>query len=334
MRAEEAAAHSWREARLDRTAAAAKMSAVELPFVEAAPLMSIAFANGTEDIPGVALAFLCLDHANVLEASAALRDLWAHNLTPGLMEGYDPIVLSEETMLRVVANATINGDHCMPMAPGERQAAQRIEHEDMGLVVCQMDSATLDAVRVAARAAAAGSASAVEVAVMRDGLTRSAVSHLLAVRGGVLDGPAQEVARCSEAGAFKMKPDKPDKTHFAGLGQQQGCSTRRRSQSASPSTLTCERGPVALGQSTWGSLHPLTQVGGASRWRCGISLTKMGVRASARGRGVVGPPTQLQWSAIAPISHAMSASTRQCVGSSSMQPHSNSSAPMKRICST
>jgi hypothetical protein len=64
MRAEEAAAHSWREARLDRTAAAAKMSAVELPFVEAAPLMSIAFANGTEDIPGVALAFLCLDRAN------------------------------------------------------------------------------------------------------------------------------------------------------------------------------------------------------------------------------------------------------------------------------
>jgi hypothetical protein len=92
------------------------MSAVELPFVEAAPLMSIAFANGTEDIPGVALAFLCLDRANVLEASAALRDLWAHNLTPGLMEGYDPIVLSEETMLRVVANATINGDHCMPHA--------------------------------------------------------------------------------------------------------------------------------------------------------------------------------------------------------------------------
>ena len=222
MRAEEAAAHSWREACLDRTAAAAKMSAVELPFVEAAPLMSIAFANGTEDIPGVALAFLCLDRANVLEASAALRDLWAHNLTPGLMEGYDPIVLSEEVLLRVVANATINGDHCMPMAPGERQAAQRIEHEDMGLVVCQMDSATLDAVRVAARAAAAGSASAVEVAVMRDGLTRSAVSHLLAVRGGVLDGPAQEVARCSEAGAFKMKPDKVADHSFCRAGAAAG----------------------------------------------------------------------------------------------------------------
>ena len=222
LRAEEAAAHSWRLACLDRTARAAKVSAVELPFVEDAPLMSIAFADSTDYVPGVALAFLCLDRANVLEASAALRGLWAQKLTPGLVQDYDPISLSEETMLRIVAHATISGDCCMPTAPGERRAAQRIEHEDMALMVCQMDSATLDTVRVAARAAAAGNASAAEVAIMRDGLARSAVSHVLTVRGGVLDGPAQEVARCSEAGAFGMTPGTVAQQSFCRAGAAAG----------------------------------------------------------------------------------------------------------------
>ena len=117
-----------------------------------------------------------------------------------------PFSLSEETVLRVVASATIHGDHCATTAIGERQAARWMEREGLAVAVCQMDSATLASVREAARRAAMGAGTAHEVALMRASLRTSAVSHILAPCGGRLDRSAEEVARSSEAAAFQLDP--------------------------------------------------------------------------------------------------------------------------------
>lgn len=206
-RAEAAALHAWEQAALDRTARAATASAVELPFVEPAPCMPVRLADGSvEHVVGVPLGFVCVDRKHVLDASAALRELWGHELTPEVVKGYAPLSLSEETVLRVVASATIHGDHCAPTAIGERQAAQWMERDGLAVAVCQMDSATLASVRAAARRAAVGAGTAHEVALMRASLRTSAVSHILAPCGGWLDRPAEEVARSSEAAAFQLDP--------------------------------------------------------------------------------------------------------------------------------
>jgi hypothetical protein len=76
-RAEAAAQRAWAEAELNSVAAAAVRCAVELPFVEQAPCMQHAFADGVAEVRGTPLAFLCLDRAHVLEASAKLRRLCA-----------------------------------------------------------------------------------------------------------------------------------------------------------------------------------------------------------------------------------------------------------------
>ena len=109
-------------------------------------------------------------------------------------------------MLRVVASATIHGDHCATTAIGERQAAQWMEREGLAVAVCQMDSATLASVRAAARRAAKGAGTAHDVALLRASLRTCAVSHILAPCGGRLDRPAEEVARASEAAAFQIDP--------------------------------------------------------------------------------------------------------------------------------
>ena len=197
-RAEAAALHAWEQAALDRTARAATASAVELPFVEPAPCMPVRLADGSvEHVMGVPLGFVCVDRKHVLDASAALRELWGHELTPEVVKGYTPLSLNEETVLRVVASATIRGDHCAPIAIGERQAAQWMERDGLAVAVCQMDSVTLDSVRAAARRAAAGTGTAHEVALIRASLRTSAVSHILAPCGGRLDRLAEEVARSS-----------------------------------------------------------------------------------------------------------------------------------------
>ena len=65
-------------------------------------------------------------------------------------KGYDPVNLSEQTVLRVVANATIHGGRCHAKAMGEGKAAARIEREQLALVVVQMDTDVLDTARTAA----------------------------------------------------------------------------------------------------------------------------------------------------------------------------------------
>ena len=222
LRAEAAAMHSWHQAALDRAAQVAKHSAVELPFVEPAPSIPVDFTNGLGHVQGVPLTFICIDRAHVLKASAALRALWAHDLTPEVVKGYNPIELSEETVLRIVASATIRGDCCAATATGEQQATLWIERENMATAVCQMDSATLETVRAAAQRAAAGTGTAHEVALMRASLRSSAVSHVLAPCGGCLDRQAEGVARRSEAEAFKLDPGDVANQSFCRSGAAAG----------------------------------------------------------------------------------------------------------------
>ena len=71
-----AVSQTWLAAELDSTAAATVKCAVELPFIESAPCMYHTFDGGVKkEVHGVPLAFLCLDRAFVLDASAKLRRL-------------------------------------------------------------------------------------------------------------------------------------------------------------------------------------------------------------------------------------------------------------------
>ena len=214
QRATVAAQHSWHDAALNSTARAAKATAVELPFVEAAPLIPVDFATGMGQVTGVHLAFICIDRAHVLNGSAALRALWAHELSPEVLKGYDPIDLSEETMLRIVARATIYGDRRMPTATGEKEAALWMAKEDAAVAVFQMDSATLETVRAASCTA--------DVDAIRASLCSSAVSHVLAPQGGALDRLAEDVARSSEAGAFMRGPHELAQQSFCRPGAAAG----------------------------------------------------------------------------------------------------------------
>ena len=228
---------------------------MELPFVEAAPIIQVDFATGPGNVKGVHLPFVCVDRAHVLSGSAALRALWAHELSPKVLEGYDPINLSEETMLRIVARAKMYDDRRMAAAKGEEQAALWMAKENAAVAVFQMDSATLEAARAASRTA--------DVDTIRACLRKSSVSHVLAPQGGSLDRSAEEVARSSEAGAFMRDPrEMAQHSHSAGLGQRQGCLMVHRRQSALPSMRMCARGRLVSGRTTSPSLHPRTQTRG------------------------------------------------------------------------
>ena len=224
QRAPAAALQSWHDAKLDLTAQAAKAAAVELPFVEAAPTIPVDFATGMGHIEGVHLAIICVDRAHVLAGSAALRALWAHELSPNVIKNYEPIDLSEETMLRIVANATIYGNRRMATATGEEQAALWMSEKDAAVAVFQMDSSTLDTVRAASCTA--------DVDAMRACLRRSAVSHVLAPQGATLDRSAETVARSSEAAAFMRDPSEMAQQSFcrpgAAAGMFDGASAAKR----------------------------------------------------------------------------------------------------------
>ena len=208
-----AAQRAWHSARLNSTAQAARAVALELPFVEAPPDLDVEFANGVSSIQGVHMAFVCVDREHVLSGSAALRALWAHELSAQVIDNYDPIRLSEETLLRIVAHATMHGNRTTS-AKGEQQAAAWIANEDAAIAVVQMDSATLARVRAASRDN--------DVEALRACLRKSAVSHVLAPRGGLLSRPAEEVARSSEAAAFAREPHEMAQQSFCRAGAAAG----------------------------------------------------------------------------------------------------------------
>ena len=182
--------------------------------MEAAPIIPVDFATGPGNVKGVHLTFVCVDRAHVLSGSAALRALWAHELSPKVLEGYDPINLSEEAMLRIVARAKMYDDRRMAAAKGEEQAALWMAKENAAVAVFQMDSATLEAARAASRTA--------DVDTIRACLRKSSVSHVLAPQGGSLDRSAEEVARSSEAGAFMRDPREMAQQSFCRPGAAAG----------------------------------------------------------------------------------------------------------------
>lgn len=105
------------------------------------------------------------------------------------------------------------GDRTMS-AKGEQQAAAWIAKEDAAVAVVQMDSATLARARAASRDN--------DVDAVRACLRASAVSHVLAPRGGLLNRPSEEVARSSEAAAFTREPHEMAQQSFCRTGAAAG----------------------------------------------------------------------------------------------------------------
>ena len=174
-RKQAAALTTWHdELHLNAVASAASGAALELPFIEPAPTMCIPFAGSVQPVEGMAYGFLCLDRRHVLGACAALRRLWAAQLTPELLQGYNPIILSEETVLRIAANAVASNGSVL----GKGRALRMVKAGSLAVTVVQMNGDTIDSTRTAADAYVAGDDRAAQREVLCDCLHLSAASHM------------------------------------------------------------------------------------------------------------------------------------------------------------
>jgi hypothetical protein len=178
-RAQATALATWHdELHLNAMASAASGAALELPFVQQAPQIPVPFAGLQQQVKGKAFCFLALDRSHVLGASAALRRLWAKQLTPELLQGYSPVVLSETLVLRMAANAIALCDGST--SSGECRAGALVASGGLAAGIFQMDSNTIKSAREAAAAFVQGNGRADQLRVMRDCLRNSSVSHMWA----------------------------------------------------------------------------------------------------------------------------------------------------------
>ena len=207
-RAEATASKAWRSLQLNEVAEAASANALDIPLVEPAPSIPTIFADGSGAVEGKALGFIALDRQHVLHASDKLRRLWSKQAPSALLEGYNPVELSEGTVLRVAANAYVCGDRFASTKIGDEWARSKIESADLGLVVVQMDNSVIQLARAAANSLPTASQSSRKrhVETLRSCLRQSAASHLLLPGGNKRDRASEVTERQSLGAAFGIKP--------------------------------------------------------------------------------------------------------------------------------
>ena len=222
-RAEAAALQVWRrELDLDAVAKRVVASALLLPFVEPAPELRVTQKSGQMRRMGKASVYVVLNKEHTLIGSTRqMQKLHYHALTDQLLEEYCPLVIDDNLVVKLYADAVAFGTawECR----GQDSAQREVSAGRVMVVVVEAE-----AEKHAAAAAAASKLRqrrgevAEHVMVIRDTLRASGASHILNPNGAVLTKQEEAMANRVEAQALGLEPERLHHQFFDREGAASG----------------------------------------------------------------------------------------------------------------
>ena len=208
-RSDAAASRIWAVCDLNKAAARLASNALELPYIEPAPMLEIPKdeIGGVEFRRGKDMTFVCFNKDDLVETCKDLNGLCGKKLKQDLIEEYAPYVLDEAAVRRLVERAVAYGKG-PPLSNSEGTA--RINRGGVAIAALQMEPDIFARAKSAAASLLTSSssqhASSDETAALEElqGCLRdSAASHLLLPHAYFIDEPTERTAAEAVAASFR-----------------------------------------------------------------------------------------------------------------------------------